>query len=48
MNKIKNRVIEIMKSEGMDTTNQKLVLNLCILYLQAQNDYIKQQMQEAK
>ena len=46
--KVKDRVIEIMESEGMDTGNRTLVLDMCLVYLQAQTDHIKDQLKRIK
>ena len=46
--KIIKRVKQIMKQNGMDTNNEMLVLDFSIVYLKAQQDLLKQQLEEVK
>jgi len=45
---IDTRVIEIMRENGMDVTNQKLILDCSIIYITGQQDILKEQVKELK
>ncbi len=42
--KTENRIIQIMKEEGMDTNDELLVVNVTLVYHMAQRDLLKEQM----
>lgn len=44
MNKYIDRVRDLMMDQGLDTENDKLVLKIGIIYLEAQKDQIKEDM----
>jgi len=46
--KIQERVEELMILQGMDTSNETLVLDNTIIYLQAQRDLIAEQREESQ
>jgi len=41
--KLLERVRELMMDQKLDTENEMLVLDIAIIYTQAQQDYIKEQ-----
>ena len=41
-----NRVKQIMKEENLDIKNEMLVLNMSIIYVKAQADLLRQQLEE--
>jgi len=43
-----NRIKELMIEQGMDTSNEMLVLDITIIYVQAQRDLLVQQREESK
>lgn len=46
--KIDNRVLELMKEQGLDTKDEILVINIAIIYATAQQDLLKQQLKNMK
>ena len=46
--KIQERVKELMIEQGLDTSNELLVAQVSIIYLQAQRDSLIEQREEAK
>ena len=42
----RQRIIEIMKELDMNTNNESLVLNVMIIYVQAQRDLLHEQVLE--
>ena len=45
---INNRLKELMIEQGLDTSNEMLVLDITIIYVQAQRDLLVQQREESK
>jgi len=43
INKIKNRVTELMIEQKLDVSNEFLVANIAIIYVQAQRDLLIEQ-----
>jgi len=43
-----NRIKDLMIEQGMDTSNEMLVLDITIIYVQAQRDLLVQQREESK
>jgi len=45
---INKRIKELMIEQGLDTSNEMLVLDITIIYVQAQRDLLVQQREESK
>jgi len=45
---INNRIKELMIEQGLDTSNEMLVLDITIIYVQAQRDLLVQQREGSK
>ena len=45
---ISNRIKDLMIELGLDVSNEMLILNITIIYLQAQRDLLVQQREESK
>jgi len=45
---VKERVKELMIEQGLDVSNQMLVMDITIIYLQAQRDSLIEQHEESK
>ena len=41
---MKKRIIELMKKQGLDTTNRILVAKITIIYVQAQLDQLNKKL----
>lgn len=46
--KIDNRVLELMKEQGLNTKDEILVIDIAIIYEIAQQDLLKQQLKNMK
>jgi len=46
--KIQERVKELMIEQGLDTSNELLILNITIIYVQAQRDLLIEQYEGSK
>jgi len=46
--KMKDRVRELMIELGLDVSNEMLILNITIIYLQAQRDSLAEQREESR